>query len=159
MWELSVRFGDVGLPNRGTGGVVDSARGLLYTDAGGELAAGDDGSFAPGIGPNIFRMFSLSDGVLDSTSFSIDERNDGPVAVACGGPRGAFDLEAPDAGTELPGLVWFDAEFPDLAWFDVGFLALARLDEELLVPVWLEDELPALAWFDDELPGLDCGLE
>lgn len=98
MWELKLKLGEIGLALRGGGGVMDDARGLLYADAAGELAAGDDGSLAPGIGPNNCRMFSSSDGLLNSTSLSSEDRNDGAPAVD--DVDTAFDLEA-DAAADV----------------------------------------------------------
>lgn len=60
------------------GGVVDMARGLLMADAAGDDAAGDCGSvFAWGISPNKQRTVSSSDGVLISTSFRSEDKNEG----------------------------------------------------------------------------------
>jgi hypothetical protein len=39
--------------------------------------AGDGASLTPGIGPNIFRRLSSSDGVLISTSLSSEAKNEG----------------------------------------------------------------------------------
>lgn len=77
IWELRVSCGEVGRLRGCGGGVVDKALGLLNPDATGEEAAGDGASWAPGIGPKMFRMFSSSDGVLISTSLRRDDRNDG----------------------------------------------------------------------------------
>lgn len=114
-------MGEVGLALRAGGGVIDDARGLLYTDAAGELAAGDDGSLAPGIGPNRCRILSSSDGLLDSTSLSKEDRNDGAPAVER--ENIPFDV---------------DVELPPPAWFDG--VATVGLDDEAS-PAWIGSRL------------------
>lgn len=67
------------------GGVIESARGLLYAEADVDVT-GDEGSTGCGLGPKTFRTFSSSEGVLIATSFSSVERNDGRSPFA-GGDR------------------------------------------------------------------------
>jgi hypothetical protein len=111
MWELKLKGGgELERVLRWGGGVIEDALGLLYPDAEGEVA-GDDGSLAPGMCPNKFRMFSSSDGVLISTSLSREDRNDGTAPFDCGG----LGLDAEGAAPFNCGGRELDAEEVDSA--------------------------------------------
>ena len=78
MWELS-RVGELGRRARCGGGVVDMALGLLAAEAVGD-DPGDDGSTGGRLPAKRQRTFSSSEGVLISTSFSNEDRNEGTAS-------------------------------------------------------------------------------